>query len=328
MAARRNGRGRLRRRALIVLVLVAVVVVVAAIVVAFLRNQPAPPGPTPPGPAPTEPPPTAQPASCPDVQVVAVPGTWESSPDDDPEHPSFNPAALLLPVTEQLQDEFDSDRVDVVTVPYVAQFSRPFAPPETTYDDSRAQGTEKMKQILADRSADCPLTSYVLIGFSQGAVIAGDVAAQIGDGAGPVPADRVLGVGLVADGRRDADAPGAAAKQLGVPGGVGAEVMLGGLHSVPGFPGTTMTGARPGGLGSLADRSVQICAPGDLICDAPANLAGDLLGTLSKLSTAAGAPIHALYGSNPILPGGQTATGYLEQWADGLVENAPHPAHD
>ncbi|EUA24849.1 cutinase family protein [Mycobacterium xenopi 3993] len=31
----------------------------------------------------------------------------------------------------------------------------------------------------------CPLTSYVLVGFSQGAVIAGDIASDIGNGRGP-----------------------------------------------------------------------------------------------------------------------------------------------
>ncbi|WP_200171138.1 cutinase family protein [Tomitella cavernea] len=335
MAARRSRRGRTRgRRWLSALVLLAIVVVVAAVAV-WLQQRPSAPPPPGPGPAPTTPPPQAQPASCPDVQMVAVPGTWESSPDDDPHHPEFNPNALLLGVTQPVQDKFgagsgddEGGRVDVVTVPYVAQFARPFAPPETTYDASREAGTEATRQILADRYSECPLTSYVLIGFSQGAVIAGDVAAQIGHGNGPVPADLVLGVGLVADGRRDADAPGAATTQLGVPTGVGAEVMLGGLHDVPGFPGTTMTGARPDGFGVLADRTVQICAPGDLICDAPANLAGDLIGTLTKLGTAVSAPVHALYGSNPILPGGRTATQYLTGWAEDLIEGAPHPAHD
>ena len=48
----------------------------------------------------------------------------------------------------------------------------------------------------------CPLTSYVLVGFSQGAVIAGDIASDIGNGRGPVDEDLVLGVTLIADGRR------------------------------------------------------------------------------------------------------------------------------
>ena len=36
--------------------------------------------------------------------------------------------------------------------------------------------------------------------------------------------------------------------------------------------GLTMTGPRPGGFGTLNDRTNEICAPGDLICAAPAFL--------------------------------------------------------
>lgn len=332
MSARKRGP---RRRTVVLLVLVAVIVIVVAIAVAIERLQPSPgpsPGPSPstPTPSPTRPKPEAQPASCPDVQMLSVPGTWESSPDDDPHHPSFNPDALLLNVTGPVREAYsdDSGRVDVQTVPYVAQFNRPFAPPEATYDDSRAQGTQQTERMLSQRYDSCPLTSYILIGFSQGAVIAGDVAAEIGAGNGPVPADLVLGVGLVADGRRKAGAPGSAAEQLGVSGGEGAEVMLGGLHDLPGFPGTTMTGARPGGFGALAGRTVEICAPGDLICDAPSDLAHDPLGTIAKLSKAATGPIHAQYAANPILEGGRTATEYLVAWSKGLIDDAPHPAHE
>lgn len=89
------------------------------------------------------------------------------------------------------------------TVPYVAQFSNPIALPpdgQESYNNSRAAGTEATIDVMERRYAECPLTTYVLAGFSQGAVIAGDVAARIGAGDGPVPADLVLGVGLIADG--------------------------------------------------------------------------------------------------------------------------------
>ena len=55
---------------------------------------------------------------------------------------------------------------------------------------------------LTDMNTKCPLTSYVIVGFSQGAVIAGDIASDIGNGRGPVDEDLVLGVTLIADGRR------------------------------------------------------------------------------------------------------------------------------
>ncbi|WP_024795929.1 cutinase family protein [Tomitella biformata] len=309
------------------LVLAAIVIAIIALVFGLTRTQtpPVPGGPTP-TPGPEEP--QAQPASCPDVQVISVPGTWESSPTDDPHHPTANPAALLLNVTGPLQEQFPESRVDVMTVPYVAQFARPMAPPEATYDDSRAQGKAAAENMIRDRTAECPLTNFVLMGFSQGAVIAGDIASDIGNGVAtaPISADRVLGVGLIADGRRDTTAP-AAGLNLGVPGGKGAEVLLAGLNLGPLMPGTTMTGPRPGGFGVLADRAVQICAPGDLICDAPAEVLTNLVGTIAQLSTAASAPIHAIYHTNPIIDG-TTATAYLTDWAAGLIQNAPTPAHN
>ena len=63
-----------------------------------------------------------------------------------------------------------------------------------------------------------------------------------------------------ADGRRQDVGPN--------PPGQGAEITL---HEVPMLPamGLTMTGPRPGGFGSLNDRTNEICATGDLICSAP-----------------------------------------------------------
>ena len=58
-------------------------------------------------------------------------------------------------------------------------------------------------KAMKDMNNRCPLTSYVLAGFSQGAVIAGDLASDIGNGRGPVDEDLVLGVTLIADGRRE-----------------------------------------------------------------------------------------------------------------------------
>ncbi len=100
--------------------------------------------------------------------------------------------------------------------------------------------------------------------------------------------------------------------------------MLGFLGTIPGMPGTTMTGARPGGFGEVADRVVQICAPADLICDAPNEVVSDLLGTIGKLTQAAAAPVHALYDSNPIIDG-TTATAFLRDWAAEIIEDAPVP---
>ncbi|MGW0045088.1 cutinase family protein [Rhodococcus sp. NPDC003348] len=321
MSAARKARSRLLRM-LIVLITLLLVALVALVAWYLLAGRVPKPPVTPPGPER----PSAQPASCPDVQVIAIPGTWESSATDDPFNPTANPASLMLNVTRPLQAEFGAERAQVYTVPYVAQFSNPIALPpdgQTSYNKSRGEGTVKTTEVMAAMHAECPLTSYVLTGFSQGAVIAGDVAASIGAGTGPVPADQVLGVGLIADGRRDPAAGQGVGPSVA---GVGAELSLAGIK----LPGITMTGARPGGFGALNDRAVQICAPSDGICDAPGEAfkPGNWMASLSRLLEYVNNPVHALYNSFVVDGNGTTATQWMTNWTADKVRSAPTPAHE
>ncbi len=176
----------------------------------------------------------------------------------------------------------------IYTVPYTAQFHNPFsADNQLSYDDSRAEGTRASVKALTDMNNRCPLTSYVIFGFSQGAVIAGDLASDIGNGRGPVDADLVLGVTLIADGRREKGV----GQDIGPnPEGQGAEITL---KDMPlGMFGLSMTGPRPGGFGTLNDRTNQICGRGDLICSAPPDAFSitNLPRTVEILSGAAGQP--------------------------------------
>ncbi|GGC64796.1 cutinase [Hoyosella rhizosphaerae] len=302
---------------LVVAVIVALLVVLIALLVDRVR-LPFPGVPLPPTTPPTAEP--TQPASCPDVQVIAIPGTWESSAGDDPFNPTANPQSLLLKVTNPLAAEFSGDRAEIYTLPYPAEFRRPGGPPEMSYDESRAIGISEARDVMAARHAECPLTTYALIGFSQGAVIAGDIAAEIGNNNAPVPEDRMLGVALLADGRRDPDAAPTVGPAVA---GVGLEVSLAGL---PVIPGATLSGKRPGGFGELADRTVQLCAPNDLICDAP--LLTDLVLAFNRVvNDYLNNPVHAFYDSFVVDDSGLTATQWTVNWARDLINEAPTPAH-
>jgi hypothetical protein len=312
-----------------------VVVLIVAIVIVVLRRPETPTTALPPSVVPpTSVPPTTkkprpefQDASCPDVQMISIPGTWESSLQLDPFNPTQFPIALLLNVTNPIRAQVGTDRLEIFTVPYTAQFHNPLsADKQMSYNDSRAEGTRAAVKAMTDMNNRCPLTSYVLVGFSQGAVIAGDMASDIGNGRGPVDEDLVLGVTLIADGRRQDNV----GQDIGPnPDGQGAEITL---HEVPtlGALGLTMTGARPGGFGMLNDRTNEICAAGDLICAAPESAFNivELPRTLEVLSGGAGQPVHALYATPEFWNlDGVTAPQWTLGWAQNVIDNAPHPKH-
>ncbi|CAJ1505621.1 cutinase family protein [[Mycobacterium] kokjensenii] len=316
----------------------AVLLAVVALVI-FIRRPDTPPAPEPPvaGVPPTgsvpsrphKPRPASQPADCPDVQLVSVPGTWESSRTDDPLNPTEFPRALLLSVTRPIAGEFGAERVQTYTVPYIAQFRNPLVDDgQMDYNKSRAEGKKATVDAMTAMNDRCPLTSYVLVGFSQGAVIAGDVAGDIGNGRGPVDEDLVLGVTLIADGRRQMG-PDAGVDVPPTPPGQGAEVTLHELPLLSGL-GLTMTGARDGGFGDLSARTNEICARGDLICAAPreAFSIAKLPGTLETLAGGAAAPVHALYATTDFWEqDGKSATEWTLDWARGVIADAPRPPH-
>ena len=263
------------------------------------------------------PPQPQQPEWCPRVEFISAPGTWESAADDDPINPSANPRSFMLSITKPLQEAYGDD-VKVWTLPYTAQFKNINAQHEMSYDDSRNEGTAKMNDELRSVHQSCPATKFILSGFSQGAVIAGDVADEIGGGQGVVPAENIAGVALIADGRRQNGVGQNPGRKVG---GVGAEIALQPVSGLvqPIVPGASMRGARQNGFGSLADRTFQICAPNDSVCDAPPNVT-NALERAQGLITANG--VHAQYASNSGVIDGTTANQWVVGWARQLIDAA------
>lgn len=146
---------------------------------------------------------------------------------------------------------------DVRYVDYPAQL----APLGTIpYDDDVAIGKAATERAVAGYQARCPGRPVVVAGYSQGARIAGDVLSDAGTG----KAQRVK----VGDRYRTIDADGLSGELYSDPrredpaGGGGIENVLIGL-----LPGTTMSGPRPGGFGTVPVN--QYCVEGDPICDLP-----------------------------------------------------------
>lgn len=301
-----------------ILIIVAVVVLVAVIAIGvgqWRSDEPLPGAGQEPPTAPTD---VTNPPGCVDVQVIAAPGTWESAADDDPIHPTANPHSLLLSITQPLQEMYPEDEVSVWTLPYTAQFRNINAQHEMTYDESQAEGRARIDDEIRRMNEACPATDFVLIGFSQGAVIVGDLASDIGQGRGPVASERISGVALIADGRRE---PGVGMTPSVSVGGVGLELPLAGLNGAVQLitPGATMRGGREGGFGDLNDKVQQICAPTDAVCDAPAQV-GDALGR--AMDYVGGNEVHAQYATNPDVFPGTTTPEWVIGWSSGLIDQA------
>lgn len=308
---------RIRKILTILAVLVLLVVIGGGAVTWMNRSQQSPlPDGTPPDVTDALPPAEPeQPDWCPAVEVIAAPGTWESSADDDPLNPQANPYSFMLSITQPLQEAYTPDHVKVWTLPYTAEFKNIQSQDEMSYDESRSEGTSKVEGELRYMNETCPNTEYILTGFSQGAVILGDVADQIGAGVGAVAPEKIRGVALVADGRRE----NGVGHNPGVPlHGVGAEIALEPLHNVvqPIVPGASMRGARPHGFGAIADRTFQICAPNDSICDAPQDLSNGIQRAMDLINANG---THAMYASNPGVIPGTTTNAWIVDWAHGLI---------
>ncbi|MBC2592497.1 cutinase family protein [Rhodococcus aetherivorans] len=201
----------------------------------------------------------ADPSDCAATFNLFIPGTWETDEHADPSRP----VGMLAPVAEALQRAHGA-AAEVYTLPYMA---RAFDNGHT-YADSKADALRRAEHVLSTSAERCPGTRFTITGYSQGADAAGDLAAAIGHHQGPIPAERVLAVGLLADPRAGTDGA----------------VVVG-----PPASGDGIADPRPQGMGALSGRVASICDPGDLYCSIDKG-SNPLLGSLgSILSTTPGA---------------------------------------
>ncbi|WP_241473900.1 cutinase family protein [Mycolicibacterium neoaurum] len=187
--------------------------------------------------------PEALAANCPAVQAIAVPGTTQTTPDADPN----KPVGVLGEILEPLRKNSPVRMVTYYT-PYPATIVG--GTDGGGYRASKDAGIDATNARLKSVANACPGTAFILTGYSQGADVAGDVAAAIGNNRGVIPANRLLGVALVAD---PSQAP-VGQPTIGLPG-----------------PGMGFAGVRSGGFGSLTQRNglLSVCAPRDYYCNLP-----------------------------------------------------------
>jgi hypothetical protein len=165
--------------------------------------------------------------------AMMIPGTTETSAHADPNVPT----GMLAAVGDALEQRFGNN-FDAVYVPYPGEafFNG------TSYAESKSRG-DKAAAELMER---CPSSKYVIAGYSQGAQIGNDLAVNIGHGLGPVAAQQVKAVILLANPKRGTEG----AKLIGPP-----------------LPGQGIAGPAPEGFGQLAGKVFDICHPDDAYCN-------------------------------------------------------------
>lgn len=211
------------------------------------------------------------PGVCPNVHIISVAGTAESSPQDDPTN--VTGFAQGVNFAKELDAKYDT--VTSWQLPYtasagaLASLSNTRAPQALPYGASRMEGTVKATEHITEVASQCPDTKFVLTGFSQGATVAGDVAANIMNGKVPgVTAQDLLATYLVADpGRAQiTTTPGTTTTgETGLRGKNGEIIMpLDGKRALTGTEGLT----SPRSSSFTGSDVLSFCHPDDVACAA------------------------------------------------------------
>lgn len=177
---------------------------------------------------------SADPQDCPELYVLAIPGTWEKSGSDQV------PGMLSHP-TSGLGSE-----TKVQLVGYNAT-AFPWEDGGSIYGESKGQAVANAEGLAITMTKKCADTKVAFIGYSQGADAVGDLAADIGTGRGVIKPARFAGAVLLSDPRRSKS-----------------DALVG-----PKLDGEGGGGPRQGGFGWVKDRTFTICEPGDQYCNIP-----------------------------------------------------------
>ena len=213
---------------------------------------------------------------CNDVEIITVAGTGESNENDDP-----NFIYGLKQGRNYTADiALSHDKVGAWQVPYsstvgmVNSGGNNRGELHLPYGESRAQGVAVAEQHIVDVKSQCPGTKFVVTGFSQGASVAGDVAADLQagriQGAGP---DDLFAAYLISDPNRSrvtdetVTTRSGAVAHKGVNGETVVNLDQGVKTGTEGLAGPRSEGAFVG----AGDKVMSFCHPQDVACSSDAD---------------------------------------------------------
>ncbi|WP_280186520.1 MULTISPECIES: cutinase family protein [Nocardia] len=224
---------------------------------------------------------------CTPLHVIGFHGTGQSGEQANPTVDSgFLGDAVTRPLLQAAQP-FVSRQL----VAYAADFGFQNKP----YVDSMTGGLAEGLRTIAEYGNRCKDSKIALIGFSQGAQIADEIARMIGagDANAPVKADRIAAVSLFSSPIRENESaifPGTTQRlsptvPAGLPSTVLAELLLANPTPAPGA-GLAPKVGRYTSYGRLTGMVASWCNGGDVACSTPAD--APLARTLANL----GGQIH------------------------------------
>lgn len=212
---------------------------------------------------------------CPDLYVLGLQGTTESSPDAPVKADTGMLGQIMSPMLDQARQL--GAVVDRAYVPYPASFGGLTPGVTDSYVKSVAEGEANIKAAAERVLTSCPAAKLAIVGYSQGAHAASNFLRSVGKGIESVPATSIAAGALFGAPTRSPGSglfPGTSQSiPAAAPGTRG--------EAVKELPKVAFAAPEGGGIGPVADvakdygrltgRVSSWCQTGDLACDAPEN---------------------------------------------------------
>ena len=216
---------------------------------------------------------TAAEPSCPDLHVLAVQGTSQSSSNAPTKADQGMLSTVIKPVLAAAATDHKL-RVDRTYVPYRANFGNAGGG-KSDYRDSATQGLNRLSQLANRVVLQCPATKLVVLGYSQGGHVVDAFASAVAAGQGAITPDSIAFVATYGSPTR---APGAPlfpgfpnqVAPRGLPGiGDLKPAKFADQLTVSDGQGIGPDVDRIANFGPLGGRVADFCIPGDLACSSP-----------------------------------------------------------
>lgn len=211
---------------------------------------------------------------CPDLYVLGIQGTGESSPDAPVKADTGMLSNVMSPFLDKARESGAS--VDRAYVPYPAGFGGAVPGGQESYAESVSTAEANLMKAAKEVLGSCDATKLGVVAYSQGAHAASEFLKQVGKGLiTGIPSTKIASAALFGSPTRAEGAgvfPGTQQSAPDpVPGTSGDAV-----EALPAVVGTPATGAGfapladiADGFGALSGRVSMWCDTGDLACDAP-----------------------------------------------------------